>query len=55
MLKVVLNDLLVNLKRSWVSVVLNIILFIFLTTYILTIILVTQIPMDMPKTNDTIV
>lgn len=55
MLKIIINDLLVNLKKTWVNVGLNIILFIFLTTYILTIIIVPQIPMDMPRTNDTII
>lgn len=54
MLKIVLADLLVNLKKSWLSILLNIILLIFLSNYISTIILVANIPSDIPKTAYTI-
>ena len=36
MFKIVLNDLLINLKKSWITIILNLILFIFLSNYTIT-------------------
>ncbi len=54
MLKIIISDLLVNLKRSWVSVVLNIILFILITIYISSFVLATNIPADIPRTKEAV-
>lgn len=38
MLKVMLNDILINLKKNWIQILLDLILFIFLSSYILVLI-----------------
>lgn len=54
MLKIIVNDLLVSFKKTWVSIAINIILFIFITIYIVAFVLVTKIPTDVAGTKEAI-